>query len=205
MDNINVKILQTNDLLALCYELQTKTFSHLEYEKIKNLFEQNGFQNVLDIGTGEGTFISGLAQIMPQVFFEAIDASKELIDSAILKNTKPNIKYKHRIFSSAFDFGLYDLVHTRFAVEHMPDIDGFIQNAYKVIKPGGMLFITEYYIDDLHSTNEIWSLFREKEFEFYNKFQSHPRISVSLPKLLYQNGFKERLLYLSIVVMVARL
>ncbi len=83
------------------------------------------------------------------------------------------------------------MIHARFAVEHMPDVPFFINEASRRLKKDGILVITEYYIDELFSENEDWKLFRQKELEFYVKFGSHPRISTLLPKYMKDVGFEK--------------
>jgi SAM-dependent methyltransferase len=191
MINLNTKILDESNFVEDCYVAQTKAFAPGEYLFLKELICKNDVKRVLDIGTGDGTFIHGLAKQMPLVFFDAVDADDKLISDANKTNQADNICFHHVLFDPDFPNDNYDLILSRFAVEHMPDVPGFISEAYKRLKNLGILLITEYYIDDLNSDSELWKLFRQKEFEFYLKFGSHPRISVALAKHFNTLGFAE--------------
>ncbi len=191
MKNINTRILDGSKFVEDCYVAQTKAFAPGEYLFIKEMTGRNDIRRVLDVGTGDGTFIHGLAKQLPDVSFDAIDADSKLIARASEKHGRDNIIFRNILFDGHFPMEKYDLVHTRFAVEHMPDVKGFLAEAYKRLKEQGILLITEYYIDDLNSENETWKLFRQKEFEFYVRYGSHPRISTGLPLLLTGSGYKE--------------
>lgn len=189
MRNINLKILDDSNFVEDCYVAQTKVFAPGEYIFIKDLIHRYSLKKVLDVGTGNGIFLCRLAEHLPQVSFDAIDADGLLIEKAIDKNSRQNINYSKAFFDSGFRQKDYDLIHARFAVEHMPDVSGFISEAHKRLKKGGFLLVTEYFISDNYNGNEIWKLFRQKEFEFYRKFGSHPRISADIPKLYKESGF----------------
>ncbi len=189
MDFVNEHILEVSAYVEDCYIAQTKAFSPLEYPYLKDIIIHHNIKTILDVGTGEGTFISGLASMTPEVLYEAIDIDKALITRAQHKHHLKNLAFKTLLFDPSFPDVGYDLITARFAVEHMENIPQFISEAYRRLRNGGLLLMTEYYIDKLDSANEMWRLFRDKELEFYLKFGSHPSISLELPKYLYDSGF----------------
>jgi SAM-dependent methyltransferase len=189
MSNVNSKILKGSNFVEDCYTAQIRAFSKFEYGYIRDLIIKHNIQNVLDIGTGTGEYLKGLAVLLPGIKFTAIDADPRLIEIAGSGNREPNIAFRNQLFDQDFPGEEYDLILARFAVEHMPDVPGFVSEAYKRLKNNGFLLITEYYIDDLHSENDVWRLFRQTEFEFYRKFGSHPRISTALPGYFNEASF----------------
>lgn len=191
MNNINVKILDDSNFVEDCYAAQTKVFAPGEYIFIRDLIHRHRLKSLLDVGTGNGIFICGLAEQLPDVSFDATDADGRLIEKAIEKNSRTNITYINALFDAGFPQNEYDLIHARFAVEHMPDVSGFISEAYKRLNKGGFLLITEYFISENYNGNETWKMFRQKEYEFYRNFGSHPRISAAIPKLCKEAGFSE--------------
>jgi len=186
---LNTRILGVSAMVEDCYRAQTRAFSPVEYPFIAGLAKKNHIRSALDIGTGEGTFLAGLAPVTPDVNYTAIDADSALIARAQEKYRIPNVTFRNARFDPSFPEDKYDLIMARFAVEHIPDVRQFISEAFRRLSPGGTLLITEYYIDDLHSRNEIWRRFRQKEIEFYHKFGSHPRISTELPRYMRDTGF----------------
>lgn len=189
MSNVNERILGIIDFVRGCYEAQTRAFSAFEYGYLRELIIKNQVTSVLDVGTGEGNFISGLATLTPDVKYKAVDADPELISSAREKHSTSNLSFEHKLFDHSFPYGNFDLVIARFAVEHMKNVTEFISDALTKLRSGGILMITEYYIDTSYAGNSTWKLFRDKELEFYQNIGSHPRISLALPKYLNDQGF----------------
>jgi ubiquinone/menaquinone biosynthesis C-methylase UbiE len=189
MSEINKRILEVSPYVVECYLAQIKAFSNVEYNYINEIIRNNKIDSVLDVGTGEGSFISRYASENPDVRFLAVDADKDLLSLAKKKHRFNNLVFKKIVFGSSFLYGPFDLILARFAVEHMKNVPGFINEAYDRLNKGGLLVITEYYIVPLHSKNEEWNFFREKELELYMKFGSHPRISLDIPVNMRGAGF----------------
>lgn len=81
----------------------------------------------------------------------------------------------------------------RFAIEHIRednDINVFLHNVYKSLRPNGIFAIIEYYIHDLDITDNTWKTFRIKEIETYQSSQVHSRISLKLPEKLKAANFR---------------
>jgi ubiquinone/menaquinone biosynthesis C-methylase UbiE len=189
MSNVNERILGIIDFVRDCYEAQTRAFSAFEFDYLRELILKNQITSVLDVGTGEGNFIAGLADLTPMVMYKGVDADPELISSARVKHGAANLSFEPMLFDHSFPYENFDLITARFAVEHMKNVPMFISDAFTKLKSGGILMITEYFIDTSYAGNSTWKLFRDKELEFYHNIGSHPRISLALPKFLKDRGF----------------
>jgi len=190
MSEINKRILEISSFVNDCYIAQIKAFSKVEYAYINDIIRGNEISSVLDVGTGEGSFISRLALDNTSVRFLAIDIDEVLISCAKKKGKPNNLTFENTLFDSSFRNESFDLILARFAVEHMTDVTQFIKEAFRRINSGGLLLITEYYIDSLHSKSDEWKFFREKELELYMKFGSHPRISLDIAVHMRVSGYK---------------
>ncbi len=135
MDELNTRILEVSPLVEECYRAQTVAFSPFEYPYIRNLIETNNIRSVLDIGTGEGTFISGLAVETPEVRYLAIDADSSLIEMAKRKHSRENITFVHALFGPSYSGDPYDMILARFTIEHVPEAVHFIAEAYNRLNP----------------------------------------------------------------------
>ena len=191
MGEINERVLEVSKFVEDCYKAQTRAFSPWEYAFIRDLLLKNNLERVLDVGTGNGTFLHGLAKLTPGVMYEAIDADQFLISHAKKNHELENISFENRLFDHSYPGRNFDLITARFAVEHMSDVAHFISEAYQRINSNGFLLVTEYYIDPMHSDSETWRAFREREHELYLKFGSRPRISLTLPGLMKEAGFSQ--------------
>jgi len=185
---LNENLLEDSDFVQDIYQVQTRAFSPIEYPYLTEIIRSHSVKNVLDIGTGEGNFITGLASLMPEVRFTAIDGDARLIGVAEAQNTQSNLSFSATLFDQDFPPEPYDLILARFAVEHMTDTSLFVQEAVKRLHPGGILLVTEYYCEYLERDHPMWQLFRKKEIELYTRLNSRPYTSVFLPRTFRDAG-----------------
>ncbi len=191
MSEVSKLIYQLSPFVEDCLTKQNRAFSSFEYNYLQEVINQHQIQSVLDIGTGEGSFIAGLASLTPDVNYHAIDVGEDLISIAKEKNQQDNIVFTSCLFDSSFPEKKYDLILARFSVEHMKDIAAFIAEAYKRLKKGGILLVTEYYVENISLQSDTWNIFREKELEFYTAIGSNARTSIEMPKLMHKEAFKK--------------
>jgi ubiquinone/menaquinone biosynthesis C-methylase UbiE len=97
---------------------------------------------VLEIGCGRGGFSNYLATLAPTQVF-ACDYSASAIEIAKQKYTHELITWKQEnIMSLGFKDETFDAAISCETIEHVPDAEKAIQELYRVIKPGGRLFLT---------------------------------------------------------------
>jgi 2-polyprenyl-6-hydroxyphenyl methylase/3-demethylubiquinone-9 3-methyltransferase len=107
--------------------------SILGAENIKNM-------KILDLGCGGGLMSFPLANLGAKV--DAIDASEENIEAAKLyaKNQKSKVNFIH---SSVEEHkGLYDAIICLELIEHVDNLDEFIMNLSKLLKPKGKVIFS---------------------------------------------------------------
>ena len=195
MSHVNDAITDTTILVESIYRAQIEAFGPLDYQFLIEIIEQNKVSNVLDIGTGEGSFLIGLAAKTPSVCFEAIDLNENLIEQAKLTNnqTRLNINFQHANFGDDYPGSDYDLIMARFAIEHikaLTDIDSFIVRTHKRLKATGWLVLIEYYVQGLDVDDPVWEEFRKNELATYKIAGAHPRICLRLPYSLGKAEYK---------------
>jgi len=174
-------------------EAQNEVYGPHDYPFLTTLIKQNHVKRVLDIGTGEGSFILGLAQKTADVEYHAIDASEELIGYAKKNKKQSNnkqVSFSCSLFEESLPVSDFDMILARFSLEHASDIDNFIKAAFQKLEDRGHLAIIEYYIDDGNIDDPIWKEFRKRELAMYERINSHPRLGIILPKSLSRHGFK---------------
>ncbi|MBU0505573.1 MAG: class I SAM-dependent methyltransferase [bacterium] len=190
MTQVNKVIFDINKLVEPCYKAQNKAFGPIDFPYIKELFAKHKIKNVLDVGTGEGSFILELANQTKGVKFDAVDINPDLIEIAKKRKGNINVTFENAHFNSAFSGNNYDLIMARFAVEHMSNVSAFLKTVKKKLKSQGYIFIIEYYVDEMHATDSVWKEYRKKELAVYRHIKSHPRVSLKLPGSLKRAGFK---------------
>lgn len=189
MSDVKEYLLSASEMVGETYQLQTKTFSSIEFPLLIELFNKNQFKTVLDIGTGEGNWIKAFSSKIEHVDITAIDADSKLIETAKKNHSAANIDFRHAMFNEEYSTQKYDCILARFSMEHVDNPDTFIEEVYKRLNPNGMFIVNEWFIDIYYSSNPIWKKYREKEDEVYEALGSHPRLALSLPSLYRKHGF----------------
>ncbi len=114
-------------------------------EKMKVNFGINGHKpDILDVGCGGGLITSKLCEFSSNIM--GIDALQENIDVATRYAHEHNldIMYKKTTIEEfvATSTQKYDVVLCLEVVEHVDNLDGFIENLTSLVKPGGMVIIS---------------------------------------------------------------
>jgi len=176
------------------YKAQNDAFGTIDYPFLIKLIDDYRLHKILDIGTGEGTFIIELAKRIITVDIDAIDINKNMIDKAKINNArnKLEINFYQAIFDASFPQNNYDLIIARFALEHIiarRDIDKLIATVYANLKTNGWVTLIEYFILDVDIIDPTWKKFRKSEIITYKHARAHPRICLHLPVSLRMENF----------------
>jgi len=135
-----------------------------EKEKYLNSFEQNKLLpllgdikdiKILDIGAGTGRLSLALAKRGAKV--TALDVSEEMLEK--LKNKKEKLKIEAIVEDAgnlSFEKETFDIVVAAFLIVHLKDPTQFFDEAYRVLKDGGIFVVTNINQKDppLVKTNE---------------------------------------------------
>jgi len=106
----------------------------------KNLFFYLG-ENILDIGCGQGEFLSLLNKRRKNKKLTGIDISSVAISKA--KHNFKNIKfYKSSSSKTPFANNSFDTILLIEVIEHLVDTDSTLQEIKRILKPDGYLMIT---------------------------------------------------------------
>ncbi len=111
--------------------------------------------NVLEVGCGSGAFTTFIARVVGEKgTFHALDIQPKMVMQLQNKLSRPvnkNITNIELISSSAyklpFDNNSLDLVYMITVLQEIPDRNKVLQQARRVLKPGGILAVTEFFPD----------------------------------------------------------
>lgn len=104
---------------------------------------------MLDIATGTGDIAIMAAQMFPDVSFQAMDLSAEMLKLAQIKVEKKGlaerIKFKQgKAESLPYPDHSFDLVTCGFGVRNFHDLNQGLTEIYRILKPGGQVLILEF-------------------------------------------------------------
>lgn len=134
-----IKILKSApgyDLAAAGYDKKEKYLNSFEQNKFLPLLGDIKNKMVLDVGAGTGRLSVALSKLGAQV--TALDLSEQMLQ--ILKNKDKKIDtVVGDAESLPFPDNTFDVVTAAFLVVHLKDPNTFFDEAYRVLKDGGIL------------------------------------------------------------------
>lgn len=101
-------------------------------------------ESVIDVGCGNGYYLSELKTFFPAKKYLGIDMSSELIATATLRH--PEIAFQVSDFQTA-ETERADVVVMRFLVQHLGSFRAVLRGASRMLRPGGALIIIEADLD----------------------------------------------------------
>ncbi|MFC1662686.1 methyltransferase domain-containing protein [Patescibacteria group bacterium] len=149
---------------------------------LKNYLPKSNL-NILDLGCGSGNMYSVLSKYGK---LTGVDNSGEVLAYA------QKIGYEKIVKANALDLPLnnneYDLVVAVDLIEHIDDENKFINEIFRVMKPGGYLFITTAAFDSLWSRLDELS-HHKRRYTKVSLMKSLSRPGWQLEKIRYYNVF----------------
>lgn len=141
--------LLTNYFKKIGYEL-----ADMRHKAILLLLPRKAHAAYLDLGCGDGEFTLAMARTIGTTRISGID----IIDSEIVKAKKNGIAVKKADLDGEFPFpsNTFDVVTGAQVIEHLFEVDSFVSEIHRVLKPGGIAVIST---ENLSSWHNIAALF----------------------------------------------
>lgn len=156
------------------YNKQTQDEHHLK--SILNFLPLEAGIKILDLGTGSGYLSFPIAKKYPNISIVGLDIVEKALEVNRIRAKEENIKNISFITYDGIDFPFaddaFDMVISRYALHHFPDIQKSISEISRVIKQGGFLFIsdpTPNVNDTSRFVDGYMRLKRDGHIKFYTK------------------------------------
>lgn len=95
---------------------------------------------LLDLGCDDGEWTLQVGRSAGAQEIHGIELNPSAAEKALQKNIKVSISDLNQRFPYADD--TFDLVHTNQVIEHVPNVDHFLQEIFRVLRPGGSLVLS---------------------------------------------------------------
>ena len=129
------------DRLAINYDSSMARNTRKFYKLLLSQVELAKGAAVLDIACGTGTILRRMADSC-QINGFGIDMSEKMIEQAKRKCPEMDIQLS-RCEQTPFADNTFNVITTCLAYHHFADKAGFIKEAARIIKPGGVLYIAD--------------------------------------------------------------
>ncbi|MBR5090234.1 MAG: class I SAM-dependent methyltransferase [Ruminiclostridium sp.] len=156
------------------YDRQTQDSGHLE--NILRFLDIRAGMKILDLGTGSGYLSFPIAKENPGCEVVGLDVVRDALEVNRKKAVSEGIGNLSFVSYDGIDFpfeyGTFDLIVTRYALHHFPDIEHGIGEVSRVLKQGGALFISDPCPNDCDTerfVDDYMRLKKDGHIRFYTK------------------------------------
>jgi ubiquinone/menaquinone biosynthesis C-methylase UbiE len=135
-----------------------------DLQKLLEMAAVTGEEELLDVATGGGHTANAFASCVKKV--TALDLTPEMLVAAqkyILGNGHQNVEFKVGDAEILpFPDGVFDIVTCRIAPHHFPDVNKFVEEVHRVLKPSGQFLLDDNVVpeeedyDLFYNTIEKW-------------------------------------------------
>ncbi|PGY14282.1 class I SAM-dependent methyltransferase [Bacillus sp. AFS031507] len=135
-----------------------------DLQKLLEMAMTTGEEELLDVATGGGHTANAFASCVKKV--TAVDLTPEMLAAAqnyIIDNGHQNVEF---IIGDAevlpFSEGVFDIVTCRIAPHHFPNVNKFVDEVHRVLKPSGQFLLDDNVVpeeeeyDLFYNTIEKW-------------------------------------------------
>lgn len=156
------------------YNSQSQDDNQLELI-LKSLNIKSGAK-ILDLGTGSGYLAFAIAQKNPEITVVGLDIVSETLKGNRKKAME--LKLNNIAFTDYdgldfnFEDGTFDVIATRYALHHFPEINSTFKEISRVLKQGGQLFISDptQNENDINGfVNEYMKVKQDGHIKFYTE------------------------------------
>lgn len=167
------------------------SFTHKKYFfSPKQLIKRIGLKEdltVLELGSGPGYFSIPVAKALKNGTLYLADIQQEMLDYAKKRFQKRNLKNVEYYLCNGktFDFkdNTFNIIYMVTVIGEVENKDEYIQEFYRILKPNGVLSITELAGDpDKMTVNELISIIEKYKFTFQTKYGNNRNFTLNFKK-----------------------
>ena len=188
--------LEQTDLLAATLKAQTRASGSVEAPRVAEILSERRCRDVLDVGTGEGSFLLEVAGRVPRARFLGIEHNAFAVrraEARLRRSPRRNVRFETAFFDGAFARTRHDAVLTRYTLQHSSQPERFLRAVFQRLERGGTFIALESVESgmDCHVPDPVWQEYRAALLAVHEKIGSDADIGKALGGLLRRTGFRQ--------------
>lgn len=172
---------------------QTETYGVFEIEYLSSLIKQFDVKSVLDIGTGDGSFLLELAKRFKGLQFVGIDHNDSFLNRAEKQQVAQgvvNVKFEKAFFDSTYPSDGFDMMLARFVLQHSSKPEEFLMDVYRRLSSGGVCVIMDEFLFDCDLDEAPWQSFYKRWIKGFQLAGADHRRPSKIPGWCHKIGFR---------------
>ena len=143
---------------------------------------------VLEVGPGPGYFSIPVARRLKSGRLYLADIQQEMLDYSKRRFEKRKIKNAEYYLCNGKTFGFddnsFDIIYMVTVIGEVENKEAYAQEFYRMLKPEGILSISELAGDpDKMTIDEIRNIIEKHNFKFYNKYGNKRNFTINFKKI----------------------
>lgn len=182
--------MDTGAVLDYVLNVQNTTLGPFDIRYLSKIIQNNNYKSILDLGTGQGAFILDLVRELKDIRVLGIDQNPDFLNKAIhAGKDNPNVVFKLGKFDANFPLDKYDLVLSRYCLQHSSAPTEFIKEVYKRLNPGGAFVSIEEDMANANRDKSIWDQFNATWIKCFDLAGADPYIPSKAEPWFKEAGF----------------
>ncbi|MFW5793656.1 MAG: bifunctional demethylmenaquinone methyltransferase/2-methoxy-6-polyprenyl-1,4-benzoquinol methylase UbiE [Bacteroidota bacterium] len=144
--------------------------------KLRNQLKKQEPETILDIATGTGDLAIELSKTKPKSIV-GIDISEKMLEYGKKKVIKKKLSHIITLEQAdcedlSFEDNSFDAASIAFGIRNFEDPAKGLSEVFRVLKPGGMIYILEFGMPDKQPVKSIYKLYFNKILPFFGRMLS---------------------------------
>ena len=154
----------------LMNDLMSFGFHRLWKKKLVEMMNIQKSEKIIDVGSGTGDLIKLILKKNYDVSIYSVDLNIQMLKQSKKKLNKKEINKIHFIHSNAeklpFENNFFDKYVISFCLRNVTYIEKTLNEAFRVLKPGGIFYCLEFSMPTSSLLNTIYSKYKKRIIPF---------------------------------------